>query len=93
MKNIKSKVSISNVEIEIGGKVIKMTLDEVRELKDVLNDLFPQPTYIPSQPIIIDRRRYDWPWRTWEYSAPYCGSVTADDTLRLTYSSTSKEVL
>lgn len=91
MKSSKG-VKIGKVELEIGGKVIRFSLEEAKELRDILKDTFPEKEYVPSQPIFI--REYPWwqynpdPWRYWEPYYTTCGgSVTADDTLRLTCSS------
>lgn len=83
MKSSKG-VKIVKVELEIGGKVIRLSLEEAKELRDILKDTFPEKEYVPSQPIVIR----EYPWRHWEPYYTTCGgSMTADDTLRLTCSS------
>ncbi len=67
----KGKVGINKIEIELDGDIIKLSLEEARELKDILNDTFPDEgmkeleelkkkhdelsPQPPYQPIIIDR--------------------------------------
>lgn len=84
------KVKIGNIEIEIGGRVMKLKLEEAKELRDMLNSTFPEKEYIPSTPIIIDRDYYPWRRDYWACNiAPFYGnSITAtngDSTLRLSY--------
>ena len=82
MKSNKN-ISIGKVELEINDKVIRLSLGEAKELKNILDELFPQPTYIPSQPIYYNPN----PWRYWEPYYTTCGgSIEADNTLRLTCS-------
>lgn len=56
-----SKTKIKNIEIEIGDVSINLNLEQAKELKNILNDLFKQttPTYIPypSWPHIEDSTR------------------------------------
>jgi len=49
-----SEIEIKTVEIKIGEKTIKLSLEQARELKGALNDLFPDPGYswvVPAWPI------------------------------------------
>ncbi len=72
---MKSKrVKIGSIEIEINGEVIKLGLEEAKELKDILNDTFPEReiTYVSYPPIYIERYR-EYPRWGWEYApVPYC---------------------
>jgi hypothetical protein len=55
-------VKITDITIKIGGKSVKVTLDEARKLKEALDEIFPaqvepvqihwhhEPYIIPSQP-------------------------------------------
>ena len=56
-------VKVSNISIKIGKNKITLTLDEAKELKELLNETFgdKETVYIP-QPYPI----YERPWR-WEY--------------------------
>lgn len=72
------KIKISRIEINIGKKTLSLTLAEMKELKAVLDETFPEETirYIHSpapEPIIIDRPvwpRPHWPRPLWEIT---CG--------------------
>ena len=71
----KNKIEISQIEIKIGKSVLKLSIAQMQELKDVLNETFPEKetVYIPNpiyvdhsyhRPIYIERPVY--PWREWE---------------------------
>lgn len=59
------QIKVERIEIKIGKKVLSLTPEEMKELRDVLDQTFPKEkvTYIPGQPIIID---YPRPWKWWE---------------------------
>ena len=66
MKN--NEIKISKIEIKIGQKKLELTLEEARELKEILNKTFPdrydfQVTY----PIYITQPNYIQPlWHKWD---------------------------
>lgn len=63
----KEKIAVTKIEIKIGGKTLSLTPEEMNELKDILNETFPNPapaTY--PAPIIIERPYYERPWRRWD---------------------------
>jgi len=45
-----AEIKIKSVEIKIGQKTIKISLEQARELKGALNDLFPDLVYYPIIP-------------------------------------------
>ncbi len=56
------ETKISKIELTIGGKAIVLTIEQAKELKDILLEIWPQPVkvrvekeYIPAEPIIINR--------------------------------------
>ena len=52
------KVKVTKVEIEIGDSKQMLTLDQAKELRDVLNDAFPEKYGQPiTYPIVI----HEWP--------------------------------
>ena len=52
----KSKVEISKVSVKIGEQAIELTLEQAKELRDILNDTFGEKVVVrPYSPIIIDR--------------------------------------
>jgi len=69
----KDKVKIEKLNIKIGGIEIHLSLDEVMELKDLLNETFGktefvhgQPIYIPyDRPVVVPYNPY--PGRYWRY--------------------------
>jgi hypothetical protein len=52
MKQKSTKVM--SVEFEINGKILKMSLEQARELRDMLNNAFPKETsqFYPYNPVI-----------------------------------------
>ena len=55
------EVSIKNVVIKIGDNEIALSLDEARELKDVLDRTLSggeKTIFVPSAPVIIERPWY-----------------------------------
>ena len=55
------EVSIKNVVIKIGEKEIALSLEEARELKDVLDRTLSggeKTIFVPSAPVIIERPWY-----------------------------------
>ncbi len=56
------KVKVTKVEIEIGDSKQMLTLAQARELRDVLNEAFPEDTRL-TYPIVI----HDWsrPYHYW----------------------------
>ena len=62
---MKTKVEVKKIEINIGKQKIELTLDEARELRDLLNDTFGEQKtiYVPGAPVIIERPYY--PYRYW----------------------------
>jgi len=55
-----SEVSIKNIAIKIGNKEVTLSLDEAKELQDILNRTFGQKetVFVPSAPVIIERPWY-----------------------------------
>lgn len=95
-KTEKAAIAVTGVEIEIGGTKLKLTLDQVAELKKILAKAFPEPetkvVHVPGPERIIERQRPHYPpqwpwddkrspkWRQWEIT---CGSVGQTGTLKL----------
>lgn len=75
------KVKVSKVEIEIGKKRIELSLDEAKELRDILNETFGKEKKAPgwpSYPIIIERPAWLNPYhRYWNVS------YTCDNTISI----------
>jgi hypothetical protein len=55
-----SEVSIKKVVVKIGDKEIGLSLDEAKELQDILNRTFgtEKTVFVPSAPVIIERPWY-----------------------------------
>lgn len=88
----KNEIKISKISLTIAGKTLELSLEEAKELQEVLDKTFPKPSmqcisqWIPSTPIII-QRDYLWesPWRKWEItcltpSYTSTGSTCSDST-------------
>lgn len=54
------EVSIKKVVVKIGDKEISLSLDEAKELQDILNRTFgtEKTVFVPSAPVIIERPWY-----------------------------------
>lgn len=64
-------VSIDKVEIKIGDKEVSLTLEQLKELKGLLDGLFPQPIVIDRPYPVVVPQPYPvpyvppynpWPW-------------------------------
>lgn len=59
---MKAKVTVEKVVVQLGERVLELTLEEARALKQVLNDtLEPKITWTP--PVVIERHYDTWPDR------------------------------
>lgn len=58
------KIAISSVEIQIAGTKLKLTLEQVAELKKILAKAFPdkETVYVPGPTRTIIERDYTWPF-------------------------------
>ena len=57
-----TKVKINSIELTIGKDKIKLTVEEARELNNILNDLFGKPESIPYSvpyPVYVEKE----PWK------------------------------
>lgn len=60
-------IKIKSLEIVIGQKTLTLTLEEAKQLKDRLDELFPEkvmvlpswPTYIPFNPVTLITPKFD----------------------------------
>ena len=60
------KTAIKKVVIEIDGKDVELTMEQARELKTALDELFGEKVRevrIPEPYPVYPRRPYVWPWR------------------------------
>jgi len=85
MKN--KKIEVDKIVLDIRGKKVELSLDEAKELSELLKSLFPNPlekiVYVPSYPTypIVYRQ----PYPHWKYT------LTCDNTSKsaITYSLTA----
>ena len=69
-----TKVEVSKIEIKIGDTKVSITPSQLKELRDVLESLFPKKTqFIPSAPIYIERPYH--PWRQWDVICKSSGTL------------------
>jgi hypothetical protein len=73
----KDTIAITSVKIEIAGTTLNLTLDQARQLKEILESAFPkkETVYIPTY---VDRTvwpTYDRPF--WQPSWITCGATNA----------------
>lgn len=78
---------VSKIILEVGSKEIELSIEEAKELKRILGDLFnvKEIQFIPPSPIIIER------YNRWHYQ-PYeiwCGYQT-NDAVYLSNTTTTK---
>lgn len=77
------KIAINAVEIDIAGTKLKLTLEQVAELKKILDKAFPdkETIYVPGPAQIIYRDRWPIPhWErfpNWEVTCKSTGSSSA----------------
>jgi len=73
------KVELKGIEIAMGDKNVKLTLDEAQSLREQLNKLFGEKiVYMPSTPVIVEREVWPW-WRSPYYWTPTV-PLTAEST-------------
>ncbi len=67
---IKENITVSKIDIKIGAKTISLSLDELKELREVLNNLFPESVrFVPTYPVTIPYFFYPsepYKWGGWE---------------------------
>ena len=68
----KDKVRIEKLQIKVSDKKIDLTIEEAKELQQVLNNTFPVAPAVSFR-TIVERERYPWvsPW--WGIHPPYVG--------------------
>lgn len=54
-------VKLNHMELEVDGRVIQLTLEEAKELKALLDELFEEKHYVPMLP------QETWPYWTQPY--------------------------
>ena len=65
MKKEQQEIKINKVEIKIGDKTLSLKMEEVIELKDILNKYF--------EPVV---RNFNTPPTVWPYYLPYMTTTT-----------------
>lgn len=69
------QIRVERIEIKIGKKAISLSPTEMKELRNMLDDLFPKPereiVYIPNQPIVIEKPICPWPVKKYPHWEPY----------------------
>lgn len=86
-------ISIEKVQIKIGQKTIELTPKQALELRDILNETFPDKS-VSLGPIVIERpvyvERNPWRFPMWNEPILYCATGdTACDTMKTLCLSTS----
>ena len=82
------KVSVSKIVVKMGKKEVELTLEEAKELQELLNDTFgkKETVYIPGSPIYIERP-YHWTYPRWEVTYGNTSKFQSDGTLTYSLSS------
>ena len=82
---------IKKIELNLGGKVVSLTPNQAKKLRDALNELFGETVkreYIPyPQPFIEPWRPWRWDWQEPHYltsSGTTCAYSSDDNVLSLT---------
>ena len=68
-------VKVDKISIKIGERELSLTPKQAKELRDILDEMYPATTTPPYVPIYIDRWRERWPYRHWDWT---WGSGTSD---------------
>ncbi len=84
---------IKKIELDLGGKIVRLTPEQAKKLKAALNELFGEKKteYIPFEPY----RPWRWEWERWGTTYPKdnyymttggvtCSMGSDNDTLKLT---------
>lgn len=60
------KIKVDSINIKIGDDLTKLTVEQAKELKDLLNELLGESktVYLPSPPPVIIERPYRY-WTMW----------------------------
>ena len=64
-KQIQS-VKIQSIEIKIGDKNIRLTVEQAKELKEILSEMYGGPALFPY-PMPVPYPIYERPWTQWDY--------------------------
>lgn len=75
-----TEITISKVEIKIGGETIRLTLEQAKDLQDILNKTFPKEQKVQYVPHYIDRTVYRDHYRSphWDYKVTCAAANKAD---------------
>jgi len=55
------EISIKSIRLKIGDKIVDLTLEQAKELRECLNSAFGQPIVISSPTTVIERQIYTYP--------------------------------
>ena len=66
-------VKIEHVKLKIGNKIIELSMDDLKELKKILDETFPGETvvFLPGIPVYVEKTYpvyippLEWPPRRW----------------------------
>jgi hypothetical protein len=75
------KVEVSKINIKIGKKEIPLSLNEAKELRDILNDTFgkQETVYLSGTPYPVYPRPYRYWYPTYAPYVTYSGSNVSDN--------------
>lgn len=79
-------IAVSAIEIKIGDTKVRITPEQLKQLRDTLNDLFPKEVkFYPSAPVIIQEKwvepYYAPTFPTWPQITCQAGFVSADSSV------------
>ena len=80
---MEDKIQITNIELKVGKNKFNLSLKEAHELKDILNETFPEKeiVYIPNQPVYVPI-----PYRSYDYWKVHYGTSGGTLTMSTTNS-------
>jgi len=70
-------MKIKNIELEIGRKTINLTVEQAKELRDILNETFPEDTTVVHEHHNYERP-YRAPYQYWGTPFWYTGTANID---------------
>jgi hypothetical protein len=84
---------LEKIVLDLHGKKIELSIDEAKELKEILSDLFgeqkviqvPYPYYVRPDWTVTP----DWKWRRW-VPGPYYTSGTTTDSTTISFSTNAE---
>ena len=85
-------IKVDKIRLELGGHTLELSIEQMKELRDLLNETFPnkETVYFPTAPVVIRKPVWPYQFRYWEPSW-YGGDVRTLQVTCKTGTATSDE--